>query len=256
MVVSPTEDAQDGTTYPISWQSEAGTVYGGTVDLVSGVLTVTAIGKVFDGTEDWASYQTSPNRFYRYSLTDIQTSSPINENRACSHFRNATVITSTTSVGFNGYTSSGMNSIWFNFRPDLEEIPDVDAWKAWLAEQYANGTPVQAYCPIITPITYQLTPVEVKTLLGLNNVWADTGDVEVQYRADTKMYIDGKNTDFSKLIAPTEADYKATRAYTSGSLMIVGSQLYKATTSIANGATLTVGTNITATTLAEVIAAL
>ena len=39
VVVSPTEDAQDGTTYPVSWQTEAGTVYGGTVDVVTGVLT-------------------------------------------------------------------------------------------------------------------------------------------------------------------------------------------------------------------------
>ena len=39
VVVSPTQDAQDGTTYPVSWQTEAGTVYGGTLDLVSGVLT-------------------------------------------------------------------------------------------------------------------------------------------------------------------------------------------------------------------------
>ncbi|MBR2707337.1 MAG: hypothetical protein IKE74_08925, partial [Mogibacterium sp.] len=29
----------NGTTYPITWQTEAGTVYGGTVDLVTGVLT-------------------------------------------------------------------------------------------------------------------------------------------------------------------------------------------------------------------------
>ena len=137
---------------------------------------------------------------------------------------------------------------------DYFYIRDVAYSDATTFKQAMNG--VQLVYELATPQTYQLTPVEVKTLLGLNNVWADTGDVEVQYRADTKMYIDCKNTDFSKLIAPTEADYKATRAYTSGSLMIVGSQLYKATTSIANGATLTVGTNITATTLAEVIAAL
>lgn len=41
IVVSPTLDAQDGTTYSISWQSEAGTVYGGTLNVTTGVLTVT-----------------------------------------------------------------------------------------------------------------------------------------------------------------------------------------------------------------------
>ena len=33
--------AYNGTTYPISWQSEAGTVYGGTLDVTNGKLTVT-----------------------------------------------------------------------------------------------------------------------------------------------------------------------------------------------------------------------
>ena len=39
-----------------------------------------------------------------------------------------------------------------------------------------------------TPQTYQLTPQEVDTLLGQNNVWSD-GDVYVLYPADTKLYI-------------------------------------------------------------------
>lgn len=38
--VSPTQDQQDATTYSVDWTSEAGTVYGGTLDVVTGVLTV------------------------------------------------------------------------------------------------------------------------------------------------------------------------------------------------------------------------
>ena len=41
------------------------------------------------------------------------------------------------------------------------------------------------------PTTYQLTPVEIATLLGTNNIWADTGDTAVDYCADTKGYVDG-----------------------------------------------------------------
>ena len=36
--VSPTENVADATTYAVDWTSEAGTVYGGTVDVVSGAL--------------------------------------------------------------------------------------------------------------------------------------------------------------------------------------------------------------------------
>ena len=51
---------------------------------------------------------------------------------------------------------------------------------------------IQFVIPLATPQTYQLTPTEVKTLLGSNNVWADSGDVTIEYYADTKLYIDKK----------------------------------------------------------------
>lgn len=79
---------------------------------------------------------------------------------------------------------------------------------------------------------------------------------ETRYPEDAVKKLSGLPSDFSTLIAPTEVTYKATRAYSTGRLLIVNNILYKATTSIASGATLTVGTNIVATTLDEVIASL
>ena len=40
-----------------------------------------------------------------------------------------------------------------------------------------------------TPETIQLTPEQVLTVLGENNIFADTGDVDVTYRADIDLYI-------------------------------------------------------------------
>ena len=37
-----------------------------------------------------------------------------------------------------------------------------------------------------------LTPQQISTLLGLNQIWSDSGAVSVDYPADTKLYIDGK----------------------------------------------------------------
>ena len=48
----------------------------------------------------------------------------------------------------------------------------------------------QFVCELATPQTYQLTPTEVALLNGTNNVWCDTGDVEVTYKADVGLYID------------------------------------------------------------------
>ena len=43
--------------------------------------------------------------------------------------------------------------------------------------------------PLPTPEVYQLEPEEVKTLLGVNNISADTGNVSLTYRADVDLYI-------------------------------------------------------------------
>ena len=44
---------------------------------------------------------------------------------------------------------------------------------------------------LATPVTYNLTPTEVTTLLKQNRIWTDcNGNTAVTYRADTKTYID------------------------------------------------------------------
>ncbi len=48
---------------------------------------------------------------------------------------------------------------------------------------------VQLCYELATPLEIQLTPHQVNSLLGVNNIWADSGDTEVEYRADTKAYI-------------------------------------------------------------------
>jgi hypothetical protein len=42
------------------------------------------------------------------------------------------------------------------------------------------------------PIEIQLTPTEVRSLLGQNNIFADTGDTACEYRADPDLYIQKK----------------------------------------------------------------
>lgn len=57
----------------------------------------------------------------------------------------------------------------------------------WLCSEavYSEGTtpPIgsQVVYPLATPITVQLTPTQVEQLLGANNIFSDTGNVEVYY---------------------------------------------------------------------------
>lgn len=187
-IADSTYEPYTAQTYPISWEAEAGTIYGGTLDVTTGVLTVT------DG----------------YIAV---------------------------------YAGESLPSTW---------ISDRDV--------YASGTTpttgAQVVYKLSTPATYQLTPTEIRTLLGSNNIWADTGDVDVTYKADTQMYIDKKITVTKSIIAGVETEYKATKNYTTGQFLIVEDNLYKATANIANGATIAVGTNVVSTTVAEQLIAL
>jgi hypothetical protein len=112
------------------------------------------------------------------------------------------------------------------------------------------------------PIEYQLTPQEVTTLLGVNNIWADTGDVTVTYGAyleTLKGSLERTNSELANLracIAPIEDGCTASQAYAVGSFLYVGDTLYKVTSAISSGATITPNTNVVATTVAEQLIAL
>lgn len=187
------------TTYPISWQTEAGTVYGGTLDVVSGVLTVNRFFKAFDGTEDWArtgSIGANTNRYYiQWSNMGI-TGNVVNlSNSMCSHL----VFLSGNVGQFGTFNASTTN---FAVKDgDGTQFADMAAFKAWLATQNTNGTPLQLCVELATPIaTVQLSPTKVKTLLGGNSIFTDAGSVSVDYIADTKLYIDNKVAELQALI--------------------------------------------------------
>ena len=78
--------------------------------------------------------------------------------------------------------------------------------KPWISSMdvYSAGatptTGAQVVYPLTTPVTYQLTPTEIRSLLGINNVWADCGPVNVRYFVQSTQpmidYIDDKTPVF------------------------------------------------------------
>ena len=141
-------------------------------------------------------------------------------------------------------------------------LPNMESKTLAQFKEYVSEHPITVIYELSTPTTETTTPYESLQIcdpLGTEE-YVTTGICpvghETMYPEDSVKKLSGLPSDFSTLIAPTEVTYKATRAYTTGRLLIVNNILYKATTSIASGATLTVGTNITATTLDEVIASL
>lgn len=116
-----------------------------------------------------------------------------------------------------------------------------------------------------TPITETADPYTNPQHVGTTEQFVDalytagTRDVEIpvghysEYIPDQVAKLDGLPSDFSTLIAPTEASFKATKNYTVNELVIISNQLYRVTANISSGGTITVGTNVVATTLSEII---
>lgn len=129
-------------------------------------------------------------------------------------------------------------------------------FKLWLGENN-----LQICYELEEPFTVQLTPAQLSTLLGTNNVWADTGDVSVEYRADTRMYIDqslqSQSNALKLMLTPNvETEMKASQNYASGSIVIVNNDFIKLTSAVASGANLVIGSNCVKTTMAEWVASL
>lgn len=138
------------------------TVYGGTLDVVSGVLTVdraivTLNTANMNNSETYAGWKSSGvkalvgagvNQAYSDVLLNVGTTYFINTN--------------------------GTN--------DLLMLPQNQYGKTQ-SEWIALGLDVQAIIELATPQTYQLTPQQIELLVGENHVWSD-GAITMQYGDD------------------------------------------------------------------------
>ena len=181
--VSPTQDPDDATVYAVDWTTQAGTVYGGTLDVVTGVLVVDRGRANVLSSWSWNKSGSYPGGFYVYinnTVTGQKKDTPF----MCSHAKTATSISQY--VQGSCFCDGSINI------RIMDGSDTVQDWKDYINAQSAAGTPIQICYELATPITYQLSPQEVKTLKGQNHVWSDAGDVDLTYVADTKLYIDNK----------------------------------------------------------------
>lgn len=155
-----------------------GTRYGGMLNATTGVLTVTHAFYTING--QYTINKHSANAFDAYYMELSRNGLP-----RCASTQDGTVgqfnmfKIGKLSDG-NGCAFVGADTI--QFRKDGGGTGAE--MKAWLV-----NNPLQVVYPLATPFTVQLTANEISTLLGQNNIWSDAGTVDVEYRADTKLYI-------------------------------------------------------------------
>ena len=97
---------------------------------------------VLDGTEKWALVKGSGSglSYFYISIGDYGYVS--NYAVICNRYEQVSITTSNTLVGCSVLNSSASNAARLTIRPENVESYTVDTWKAYLAEQYANGTPI------------------------------------------------------------------------------------------------------------------
>lgn len=161
-----------GTTYPITWQTEAGTVYGGTLNVKTGELTVTH-GVLDLGDLSWV-YTTL---FYAYSPANsfALTSGDLTKKLMCSCYKviSGTAPSNPDKMITMNNSATGSSKV---IRVYDTDYTDATAFKTAVTGQ-------KLVYELATPVTYQLTPTQINTMLGTNNIWADTGDTSVKYWA-------------------------------------------------------------------------
>ena len=166
-----------GDTYTVTFGS-AGTVYGGTLDVTTGTLTadkvmITKNTSTMDNSEDFPGWNNS-------GVKQI-IGAGVND-RIIGAFSNISP----------RYASGGSGGIHANTlgSNDLVYLTKTHFGKSQ-SEWIAMAIDVQMIIPYATPIVYHLSPVEIRTLVGQNTIWADTGDVTAKYATtDTKAFID------------------------------------------------------------------
>ena len=163
-------------TYEVSWQTEAGTVYGGNIDLTTGVLTVTWSADTINNLP--FNYWGAGTLFY----CDISGKALGSYNLMCDIYEVR------TSGGYGELTDGQMVGRSDSTTVYIKELAytDVDTFKA------NRGSGLIVY-ELATPATYQLTPTQINALLGVNNIYNDVnGDTEVKYKEGIQHYIDKK----------------------------------------------------------------
>ena len=167
----------DGTAEVISIGEQTATAeslyavgdYADTQDIISGAVTRKVGIKVLDGTESWA---TSGVNAYQFLLTEM-----LSTNFGaglCTHFQTISTINDF------GIRFGANNSRIYAYV--TSEFATLEAWTAFLAAQYAAGTPVIVLYPLAEPVTESVAGQHLSTEQGDNTIYitANVSDIPIE----------------------------------------------------------------------------
>ena len=147
---------------------------------------------VLDGTENWI-WNKSANGIYRGVLKNV---SPQGKNGfpMCSHAKSQTTFTNT-----NGVTAEG-GTFTLAF-PDVQTESGLTDFKAYLAAQYAAGTPVTIVYELAAPLVYAHPAVDIISNISDNDSVLISGQKEISvsyHKSLDKTIVELDNKSYSK----------------------------------------------------------
>lgn len=168
------------------------TVYHGNLDWNTGVLTIDCTKITFTGDEVFERVTGTPNPngtiFVEYTASaQLKNYGGL----GASYFKTVFGISSHFTKANSGYAADvPLNSFYWSHKDSRLRVcyglPDngsvANDLKAFLAAEYAKGTPVEFVCELETPIVVQLTPQEILALADTNILFSSTGDTSVTGR--------------------------------------------------------------------------
>lgn len=167
--------------------------YGGELDVVTGEGQETWVLLTLDGTESWrcwgVDFQT-PGITGFYDLSVIDYDAKQAASAICSHFGHSSDAWGGQSagIGFASVSSSRylILSVKNNLLADTSSTAAaIDSLKAYLATQYAAGTPIQIAYKVATPTPITATGAQpISALPGVNTLLTDGDALTVTGRAD------------------------------------------------------------------------
>lgn len=193
-----------GTTAPTTYAPYTGqtatlslprTIYGGTVDAVTGEGQETWKLVTLDGTGNWETWGVNENNaavtgFYNYSINDYD---PNCNKLLCSTmpYKNVDVWGGRNEgIGYARALNLGSRYMIYSVKTDtLSDASDnasaVASFKSYLAAQYAAGTPVQIAYRRAEPVPFTATGAQpIPSFPGVNTLLTNADSVTVTGRAD------------------------------------------------------------------------
>ena len=159
---------------------------------------------VFDGTENWGLSRTeSGNNRYFTQAPDAVAHNLLSQ-IVCSHW--LSLEPGQTWQDKTGITLSLGNAdknIWI-YDPRFAQA-DLPTFKAWLAAQYAAGTPVTVVYQLDAPAVTQHDPARILPPAPVCRVFADAGGVDVGYNRDINIAFEQQQAEYIAQIKALDA---------------------------------------------------